>query len=173
MLMTAATPLLCVLLTLSGQAPAIREQHATAVWFEPQLMFHSLGNGRALPLGVEVGRQLTPRLLLSAAIAHLPIANISATQVSAGARWYFRDNIFTPYLAIELGVLNLEEDDTGGQTHTNVFAAAGPGAELTLPRGFSIMTDLQLGPENGGRVGTDERVWHFSAWYRIGVGYRF
>ena len=38
---------------------------------------------------------------------------------------------------------------------------------------FSIVTDMQFGPENGGSVGTDQRVWHFSAWYRLGIGYRF
>jgi len=35
------------------------------------------------------------------------------------------------------------------------------------------MTDLQLGPENTGSARDDPRVWNFSAWYRLGVRYRF
>jgi hypothetical protein len=164
------------------ESSSLREQRPTAVWFQPQLRFHALGAGRAdlagsdmsaLPLGLEVGRQLTPHLLVSATIAHLPNEEIRTTQVTGGARWYFARQTFAPYVAAELGLLDVEENDTGGRTHTDVFAVAGPGAELTLRNGLSLMTDLQLGPESTGSARGEPRVWNFSAWYRLGVGYRF
>jgi hypothetical protein len=171
-----------VLYLLFALQPSVREQRPNAVWVQPQLVFQSIGSGRAdlagsdlypLPAGLELGRQLNGHLLLSAGIAHLPLQFSARTQVTAGARWYFRDGALAPYLAAQLGVSHAQVDDTGGLTHTDFFAAAGLGAELVLSRGLSLMSDLQLGPENEGPLRDEPRIWHFSAWYRIGVGYRF
>jgi hypothetical protein len=127
----------------------------------------------ALPLGVEVGRQLWRRFLFSVAFAHLPVPSIRTSQVTAGVRWTLRDAALAPTLAAEVGVLDVEIDDTGGRTHTDLFIAAGPGLELALRNGLSLVTDLQFGPENTGDARMTERAWNFSAWFRLGAGYRF
>jgi hypothetical protein len=77
------------------------------------------------------------------------------------------------HLAAEVGVLLVEVDDSGGLTHTDLFFAVGPGLELAQRNGLSVVTDLQLGPENTGDARSTHRTWNFSAWYRLGVGYRF
>jgi hypothetical protein len=174
--------LLAGLFLLDGQSLTRREQKPTGVWFQPQLRFNALqvllgkppgypgyyiAGSDAFPVGLEVGRQPWRRVMLSAAIAYDPSPNYRTLEFTAGARRYLREGALAPYLVAEVGVLD-------ASLHTNVFAVAGAGLELTLENGLSLMTDLQLGPEiSGSDIPWGQRTWYFSAWYRLGVGYRF
>jgi len=177
-------PVLVLLAALATEpAPeSVREQRSFAVWTDPQLFFHGLGSGRAdlagsdistYPLGIELGRQLGAHLLLSVGVSRVPFHDIEATQATLGGRWYFLTGTAAPYLGGEVGWKRETVDDTGGKTHSDLFAAVGPGVEVTFRSGFSLSTDLLLGPENHGDVRSDARTWYLSAWYRIGLGYRF
>jgi hypothetical protein len=169
------------LVAWDGASQSLRQHRPVAVWYEGQFAFEPLGTESAgakglLPVGLELGVQVQRRLLLSAAIGMLPVKNIQTSQATLGGRFYLSDEVVAPYLAAEFGVRSVEVDDTGGMRHGDWFAAAGPGVELTMRRGFSVMTDLLIGPLNVGDE-TDKtsaaRRWHFGAWYRLGVGYRF
>jgi hypothetical protein len=168
------------LLALGGEPLTPREQNPTAVWFQPQARFSALyavrfdspGTGRdyifgssVFPLGLEVGYQPWRRVMVSVSAAY---ANdvYQAVELTAGARRYFGEGALAPYLAAELGVLD-------ANSYTNVFAAVGPGLELMFRNGLSAMADIQLGPENSGHQSGSDRRWNFSAWCRLGAGYRF
>lgn len=178
-------PLLALLAALAGpSAPDTtpRAQRPFAVWADPQLFFHGLGSNRAgfvgsdmsaFPLGIEVGRQLGDRVLLSASFAYRPWKQIEARMATLGGRWYLTTGLLAPYLAAELGWKREATDDTGGRTHDDLFAAAGPGVELALGSGLSFTTDLLLGPEDAGDPRSSGRTWYLSAFYRVGLGYRF
>jgi hypothetical protein len=174
---------LASLFLLDGDSLTLREQRPTAVWFEPQFRANALqilllkapgapgyyiAGSDVFPLGVEVARQPWRRVMLSGAVAYDRSSIYRALEFMAGARRYLGDGALAPYLAAEAGILD-------ARTHTDVFTVAGVGVELTLRNGFSLMTDVQLGPENSGSSETPPgpRVWHFSAWCRLGIGYRF
>jgi hypothetical protein len=173
---------LLALLALDGEPPTLREQKPTGIWFQPQARFNALyavrfdspGTGRdyifgssVFPLGVEVGYQPWGRAMVSVAVAYDNSSIYRTIELTAGARRYLRDGVLAPYVAIELGVLD-------PRSHTDFFAVAGPGLELSLGNGLSAMADVQIGPENSGADDpSGPRRWHFSAWCRLGVGYRF
>jgi hypothetical protein len=162
-------------------SPTVRSGRPTAIWFEPQLRFHSFGTGRAdlfgsdmslLPLGLEIGRQLGRRALVSLTAAWLPISDGSQELIAATGRLYARDQSCTPYLGVALGLVRQNGEVT---SETNPFAMAGPGYEATLPNGVSLSADVLVGPEK--RADDDDKTWasswHLSAFTRVGVGYRF
>jgi hypothetical protein len=160
----------------------VREEHPTAVWFEPLIRFHAFGSGRAdafgsdamaLPLGLEVGHRLGPAFV-TVSLADLPVDEVRQTMVAAGARVYHGTGPVASYLAAELGAIR-EQIREGSPFVLNPFAMLGPGLELALRGGFSVTTDFLIGAENRGdgpeRSWTSS--WHVSGLFRLGVGARF
>jgi hypothetical protein len=163
-----------------AEAPvvAVRQDRPFAIWIEPELAVEAVerefsGSGYGapgiglLPLGIEVGRQLGSRALVSLALAAFPVANVARAQVLLGGRFYFGARSWAPYLALAGGRMTVGIDDTGGKVQTHWLAVAGPGVELALRGGFSWTTDLLLGPD----IGSEST--QLSARLRIGLGYRF
>ena len=142
-----------------------RTRGPIAAWFEPQA-----GSAGLLPLGVEVGVQIS-RLMITAGAARLPIANVARTLFAAGARFYLGDDKVAPYLCTEFGAMTEEVDDTGGLTNRHRFGLAGAGIEVLWGSGVSLTTDLQLGPEHV--EGYVDPNWRLAVFWRGGIGYHF
>jgi hypothetical protein len=176
-------PLIVFAVLAADVPPPVREDLATAVWVEPQLRFHALGTGRAdafgsdvsaLPLGLEVGHRVARLAFVSVSLAHLPVNDGAQTLASAGVRVYWGAGTLAPYAAAVVGFVK-EQIPDANRTDTNPFAMVGPGLELATRTGFSLTTDFAIGAENRGDG--PERSWasswHLSAFYRLGLGWRF
>ena len=176
---------LALLAWLTAEVPAepVRAMRPAAVWLEPQLRFHAFGTGRAdafgsdasaLPLGFEAGHQLGTSAFGSVAVGWLPISDGGQSLVSIAGRWYLSRSLVSPYVIGAVGVIH-EDRVEGHDATTNPFAMVGPGVEAAWRNGLCLTTDLQVGPEN--RADGAERSWasswHLSAFYRLGIGYRF
>lgn len=153
---------------------AVRQDRPLAVWVESELTGSIGSDSGVLPLGLEVGGQISRRILLSLALAHLPAANVERSAVMLGGRFYLGTRAWAPYLVALAGWMRAGVDDTGGLSETHRFAVVGAGEELALRGGFSLIGDILLGPD----LVTDARdanqkTWRASSWLRLGVGYRF
>src|SRR3954452_20363376 len=133
--MPTALPSAKTVTTPATAAVAVRTDRPFAVWLEPQLTALSLGSGRdnllgsevgVLPLGIELGGQIR-RISLSLALARLPVANIQRHEVMLTGRFYLGEQLWAPYLAAAVGWMTAEIDETGGQSASHRFAAAGFG----------------------------------------------
>ena len=159
---------------VAPDAEAVRQDRPLAVWVEPELTGLLGSDSGVLPLGLEVGGQISRRVLLALALARFPAANVERTAVMLGGRFYLGTRAWAPYLVAVGGWMRVGVDDTGGLSETHRFAAAGLGEELALGGGFSLTGDILIGPD----LVTDARdssqkTWRASSWLRLGVGYRF
>ncbi|HEY6475225.1 MAG TPA: hypothetical protein VI456_01515 [Polyangia bacterium] len=180
--LVAAMPTATAVAAPDMAAIAVREDRRFAIWVEPQLTAFSLGSGRAdllgsdvgvLPLGIELGGQIG-RVFLSVALARLPVANVERDEVMLAGRFYLGERTWAPYLAAAVGWMTAEIDDSGGESESHRFAAAGVGEELALRNGFSLTGDLLLGPDFvKGRFSSSYDNVNLSGWLRLGIGYRF
>ena len=153
---------------------AVRQDRPLAIWVEPELIGLLGSDSAVLPLGLEVGGQISRRVLLALAVARFPAANVERSAVTLGGRFYLGTRAWAPYLVALAGWMRAGVDDTGGLSETHRFGAAGVGEELALRGGFSLTGDLLIGPD----LVTDARdssqkTWRASSWLRLGVGYRF
>jgi hypothetical protein len=173
-----APSIVCLSASLDG-ASAVREERMGAVWLAPAVVARGVGEGQAdalgsrvavLPLGVEIGGQVTTRLLVSAALSYHPTSDSSMTQIAFAARWFLLDRPLSPTLEASAGVFNESIADSK-QTLNSPFVAVGAGGELALPSGFSVIAGVRVGPEN--RVDNAGRRWQPSLWASLGAGYRF
>ena len=169
--MALAAVLLAAMVVAGDLAvPAVRQERPIAAWVAPEVTFGSAERG-ALPLGIEVAWQVHGPFCLTVGGAWLPAANVERTQLTLGARWYLTSGELAPYVAAEVGAARQGIDDTGGQVAEHRFGAAGIGIELATRSGFTLTTDLELGPDHVTDYSTS--AWRFAAWYRLGLGYRF
>jgi hypothetical protein len=157
-----------------ADALAVRQDRPLAIWVEPELIGLLGSDTGVLPLGLELGGQITPRVLLSLALARLPAANVERNEVMLGGRFYLDTRAWAPYLVTVTGWMRAGVDDTGGLSETHWFAAAGLGEELALRGGFSLTGDILIGPDRVTDArDSSQKTWHASSWLRLGVGYRF
>jgi hypothetical protein len=169
MLLQAAS-LVATVVVGDAEAPAVRQERPVAAWIAPELTFDSLGTG-VLPIGLQVAWQVHGPFALTFGAVWLPAANVERRQATLGARWYLAGGELAPYLSADVGAARQGIDDTGGQVRQHRFAAAGLGVELATRSGFSLTSDLELGPDHVTDYSTD--AWRLTAWWRLGLGYRF
>jgi hypothetical protein len=169
MLLQAAL-LVATVVVSDAEAPAVRQERPVAAWFAPELAFKSDATG-LLPLGLQVAWQIHGPFALTFGVAWLPAANVERRQATLGARWYLASGELAPYLSADVGAASQGIDETGGRVAQHRFAAAGLGVELATRSGFSLTSDLELGPDHVTDDSTD--AWRFTAWWRLGLGYRF
>ncbi len=162
-------PFLCVLQAANGvPAQDVQRDGVGAVWFAPATMGPTV-----LPVAVQVGLQLGPLAMVYATYATLPVANITASAWSVGARWFVGKAALAPFVTAEAGKLAQQQDDTGGREDRYAFASMGVGLEQVWAHHLSFSTDLQAGPGHREAGSYHEAAYVLWLQFRLALGVRF
>jgi hypothetical protein len=149
-IMISIVPLVALLLaTAAPVAPAtagarapVREERRLSVTLSPDLLWLHAGDVTAAPLALRLGLNLTSRIAATASVGFLP----SLIEIwQAGVTVDALESAVTPYAGLEVGLLQINSDETADQSESLVLGVLG--MSYVARNGFELRAEGAAGRE--------------------------